>query len=44
MLNSVNDMNWNILVDYIMRIIINYGSFRFIIVPGPFASFPNMYF
>ena len=43
MLNSVNNMNWNILVDYIMRIIVNYGSFTYIIVPGPSAPFGNTF-
>ena len=44
MLNSVNNMNWNVLVDYMMRIIVNYGSFTFIIVPGPFTPFRNIFF
>ena len=41
MLNSVNNMNWNILVDYITRIIFNYGSFTLIIVPGLSPPFGN---
>ena len=43
MLNSVNDMNWNNLVDYITRIIVNYGSFTFIIVPGHSPPFGNTF-
>ena len=34
-------MNWNILVDYIMRSIVNYGFFTFVIVPEPSPPFPN---
>ena len=48
MLNFVNNMIWSILVDYIMRIILNYGSFTFIIVPEPSPPsqtyFPHMGF
>ena len=41
MLNSVNNMNGNILIDYIMRSIVNYGFFTFVIVPEPSPPFPN---
>ena len=44
MLNSVDNMNWNILVDYIIKIIVSYGSFTFIIVPGRSPPFPNTFF
>ena len=43
MLNSANNMKGNILVDYIMRIIINYGSFTFFIVPVPSPPFGNTF-
>ena len=39
MLNSVNNINWNNLVYYITRIVVNYGSFTFIIVPGHSPAF-----
>ena len=43
MLNHVNKMNWNILVDYIRRIIVNYSSLTFIIVPGSSPPFGNTF-
>ena len=35
MLNSVNNMNWNILVDYITKIIFSYGSFDLLLYLDP---------